>query len=154
MLQIVAPAAFGLGQNCFLPAVEVLIPVAEFLFGLFDSGYLDQDVASLFSSNLMPRSAESSPLLHKQHGNEGLRSRNYIIYLGSSITGWISLEVNSKKMADLAKLFTFRESRRAPFLPPWRDCQGFAVAHYSVTHSALTLKHSDFCNVRILCRWD
>jgi len=30
-------------------------------------------------------------------------------------------------------------------------CQGFAVAHYSFTLSALALKPSDFCNVRVIC---
>ncbi len=30
-----------------------------------------------------------------------------------------------------------------------RRCQGFAVAHYSFTLGALTLKPSDFCNIGV-----
>jgi len=53
-------------------------------------------------------------MLDKQHDNKGLKIRNDIKYPGNSITGWISLEVDSKEMVDFAKLFTLRESRRAP----------------------------------------
>ena len=42
----------------------------------------------------------------------GLRTRDYIIYPGSSITGRISPDVDSKKRADFAKLFTLKTTRK------------------------------------------
>jgi hypothetical protein len=57
--------------------------------------------------------------------------------------------VNSKDGINFAMLFTLRESLRASFLPPGRDCQGIALGNYSFTLDALTLKPSDFCNVGV-----
>ena len=85
--------------------------------------------------------------------------RYYTQYQRESAISGISPLVDSKDWVDFAMLFTLWASSRfsgtttqlvgkAGGLQILR-CQGFAVAEYSFTLEALTLKLSGFCNFRV-----